>query len=82
MVIHLNNKSQQKQITMANKISISDFEFQFLGYGTYKIVYTSPKTGIYHTNITNNMVMIDSTKNCSNPKIKDLNDLKSFCKRN
>ena len=81
MVIHLNNKSQQKQITMANKISISDFEFQFLGYGMYKITYRSPVTGKLFTNVTNKMSLIDETKNSDCLKVKDLNFLKSFCKR-
>jgi hypothetical protein len=65
---------------MKHKISISNFEFQFISYGFYKITYCSPVTGKMFTNVTNNMVLIDETKNSDSPKIKDLNFLKSLCK--
>lgn len=65
---------------MKKKISISDFEFQYVGYGMYKVTYCSPITGKLYSNVTNNMVLIDETKNSDSPKIKYLNFLKSFCK--
>jgi hypothetical protein len=65
---------------MKRKISISDFEFQFVGYGMYKVTYCSPATGKMFTKVTNNMVLIDQTKNSDSPKVNDLNFLKSFCK--
>ena len=65
---------------MKRKISISDFEFEFSGYGHYRVTYCSPVTGKLFSNVTNNMVLIDQTKNSNSPKVKDLNFLKSFCK--
>lgn len=67
---------------MKNKISISDFRFQFTGYGHYKVTYTSPKTGKQWTTKTNNMPLIDETKNAEQPRIKDLIRLKNICKNN
>ena len=63
-----------------NQISISDFSFSFAGYGHYKVTYTSPVTGKKWQATTNNMLLIDATKNSESPKIKDLNQLKSMCK--
>lgn len=63
------------------KNSISDFSFQFAGYGHYRVTYTSPKTGKAFTATTDNMPLIDATKNADNPKAKDLSHLKKVCKR-
>ena len=63
-----------------NRISISDFSFQFSGYGHYKVTYTSPVTGSSWTATTHDMPLIDETKNADEPKIKDLNRLKAMCK--
>jgi len=65
---------------MKRSISISDFSFQLAGYGHYKVTYTSPVTGKKWTKTTNDMPLIDDTKNADEPKIKDLNILKSVCK--
>jgi hypothetical protein len=62
------------------KIRKSDFDFVFSGYGHYKVTYTSPTTGKQWTKTTNNMPLIDATKNSDVPKIKDLNSLKFLCK--
>lgn len=62
------------------KISITDFAFTFAGYGHYRVTYTSPATGKYWTKTTSNMPLIDATKNAENPKVKDLNLLKSLVK--
>jgi len=62
------------------QISISDFSFQFSGYGHYKVTYQSPTTGKKWTKTTDNMPLIDCTKNADEPLIKDLNILKRMCK--
>jgi hypothetical protein len=64
------------------KISIYHFDFTFAGHGHYKVTYTSPKTGKQWARTTDNMQLIDDTKNSDKPKIKNLNHLKSFCKNN
>lgn len=61
-------------------ISRSDFQFSFAGYGHYKVTYTSPKTGKQWQTVTNNMPLIDATKNSDEPKRKDLIRLKDTCK--
>ncbi len=65
---------------MTSKIQITDFRFKFSGYGHYEVTFTSQKTGKQYTTITNNMPLIDATKNSEVPKIKDLNTLKALCK--
>ena len=65
---------------MTQKISISDFSFVFSGYGHYRVTYTSPITGKQWTKVTNDMPLIDATKNCDEPKQKDLESLKYLVK--
>lgn len=65
---------------MRAKTTISDFRFEFAGYGHYKVTYTSPATGKRWTTTTNNMPLIDATKNAEEPKRKDLEELKRICK--
>lgn len=65
---------------MKNTIELSDFKFQFSGYGHYKVTYTSPATGKQWTATTNNMQLIDDTKNSENVKKVRLNELKRLCK--
>jgi len=65
---------------MKNSISISNFTFEFSGHGHYKVTYTSLVTGKSWTKTCNNMHLIDATKNADEPKKKDLNTLKNFCK--
>ena len=65
---------------MKTQISISDFRFTTSGYGHYKVTYISPITRKEWTTVTNNMPLVDATKNSDSPKIKDLNELKSVCK--
>lgn len=65
---------------MAQKITISDFKFKFSGYGHYEVTYTSPVTSKSWSIVTNDMPIIDATKNSDNPKIKDLKLLKRKCK--
>ena len=64
----------------ADKISINDFSFSFAGYGHYKVTYKSPTTGKQWTATTNNMPLIDATKNADEPKRKDLEELKYLVK--
>jgi hypothetical protein len=65
---------------MKTRIELSDFSFLPSGYGHYKVTYTSPVTGKSWKVTTNNMPLIDETKNADQPKIKDLIRLKALCK--
>jgi len=65
---------------MASKIKLSDFSFRLVGYGCYSVTYQSPVTGKCFSKRTNDMPLIDITKNADSPKIKDLNTLKKMCK--
>lgn len=62
------------------KTTIYDFDFEIAGHGYYKVTYTSPATGKRWTTTTNNMPLIDATKNAEEPKRKDLEELKRICK--
>ena len=62
------------------KVEITDFTFLPSGYGHYKVTYRSPITGKEWTRVTNDMPLIDATKNADTPKRKDLEQLKSVCK--
>lgn len=64
------------------KISINDFNFTLCGYGHYKVTYTSPVTYKRWSIVTNNMPLIDATKNADEPKKKDLETLKRLVKSN
>ncbi len=63
-----------------SNISIRDFRFEFCGYGHYKVTYTSPKTNKSWTKTINDMTLIDRTKNCEEPLVKDLDWLKKKVK--
>lgn len=65
---------------MKNSIQLSDFKFEFAGYGHYKVTYQSPVTGKTWTRTTSDMPLIDATKNADEPKKKDLTVLKRLCK--
>lgn len=65
---------------MKRKTTIYDFYFSPSGYGHYKVTYTSPVTGKQWTVITDDMILIDATKNADEPKKKDLERLKRLCK--
>ena len=69
---------------MKKKESISIYDFRFItsGYGRYKVTYQSPKTGKEWTTLTNDMELIDDTKNSEEPRRKDLEQLKWLCKNN
>lgn len=70
-----------KKARNRRKISITDFDFMPAGYGHYKVAYTSPVTGKKWTTKTSDMPLIDATRNEENPKISDLELLKSVVKR-
>ena len=62
-------------------ISLSDFTFKPSGYGHYFVEYTSPSTSKKHSCITNDMRLIDATKNAERVKKVDLIKLKRLCKK-
>ena len=64
------------------RIRLTDFRFKLAGYGQYDVTYISPISGKSWTNHITNMSLTDATKNADEPKIKDLNDLKHYCKIN
>lgn len=61
-------------------MKLTDFTFKFSGYGHYRVTYTSPKTNKQFTATTNDMQLIDATKNSDSPKQSDLRLLKQICK--
>lgn len=65
---------------MRTKISIHDFRFEFMGRGHYRVTYTSPATSKEWSMVTNNMPLIDATKNAEEPMRRDLEHLKRLCK--
>ena len=72
--------NSKKLKDMRKKITISDFQFKLVGYGLYKVTYTSPVTWKQWTSKTNDMELIDATKCADEPKRKDLEALKRVCK--
>jgi hypothetical protein len=61
--------------------SIKDFDFEFNGYGRYRVTYMSPKTYKKWTSVITDMRLIDDTKNeGAFAKRKDLNNLKLLIK--
>ena len=65
---------------MKRKTELSDFDFYPNGYGHYKVIYTSPMTRKQWQVITNDMPLIDATRNADEPLRKDLDALKWLCK--
>ena len=63
-----------------NRIQLSDFSFLPWGHGRYKVRYDSPITKRAWATVTNDMPLIDATKNADSPKVKDLESLKRICK--
>ena len=66
---------------MKKSISLSDFAFGFEGAGHCKVTYYSRNTNKWWTALITDMILIDATKNADQPKIKDLNRLKTVVKR-
>jgi hypothetical protein len=65
---------------MKAKIKKTDFRFRPYGYGHYYVTYFSPITGKEYTCCTNDMPLIDLTRNNEDPRVKDLTELKRICK--
>lgn len=63
------------------RIEISQFKFIFRGSGCYKVIYETPSRGDYWVHITNNMPLIDATKNAENPTQVALKQLRTECKQ-
>ena len=66
---------------MARKIDKADFDFTPVGYGRYKVTYTSPATGKCWCAEITDMSYIDNVKHEDFPKRKDLQALKRRCKQ-
>ena len=64
----------------ARPITISDFDFKFWAYGKYVVTYTSPVTRKRWSCQTNDMPLIDCTKNSDDPTRTDLVRLRRACK--
>jgi len=64
---------------MKTTVTKFDFDFAQLGYGLYKVTFTSSKGKKYSANV-DDMCIIDRVKNTDKPLKKDLNTLKSMCK--
>lgn len=62
------------------KIQITDFRFEYRGYGHYMVTYTSPVTGKKWHKLITFMPIIDATRNTEFPKRKDLKELKRMVK--
>ena len=63
------------------RVSLLDFTFEFRGYGHYRVIYESPKTYKRWSIVTDDMPLVDATKNSEGPTQKDLNRLKALCKK-
>ena len=61
------------------KLSLEHFRFEFSGHGHYKVIYTNPISFRRYETITNDMPLIDATKNCDEPTFQDLISLKKLC---
>lgn len=61
-------------------IRLCHFTFVFVGYGQYRVTYTSPNTGKPWVATINDMTLIDKTKNSECPKRTDLERLKKAIK--
>jgi len=61
---------------------LNNFKFTAQGYGHYNVTYTSLKTNKTWSIVTDDMHLIDATKNADEPKQLDLKRLKNICKGN
>ena len=64
------------------KLSLNHFRFEFSGHGHYKVVYTNPINFKQFSTVTNDMQLIDATKNSDQPKFSNLIRLKKLCINN
>lgn len=63
-----------------SKIQRKDFDFRFSGHGHYKVTYRSPVTGKEWSRVTDNMPLVDATRNEERPLKKDLEHLRRIVK--
>lgn len=61
---------------------LSQFTFQFVGAGHYKVTYTTPNRGDYYKALITDMELIDNTKNAEWAKLSDIKHLRSVVIRN
>jgi hypothetical protein len=64
----------------SSKLSTSNFDFKFQGYGRYEVTYTTPSGRVYGCTTTD-MSLIDATKGEDSPKQSDLKTLARMCRR-
>ena len=69
-----------KKFKLRYKTNKIDFQFIFTGFGHYKVIYTSPATKKQWSKTITHMGIIDATKNATDPKRKDLEELKRLVK--
>lgn len=62
------------------KLSKSQFDFTFVGYGHYKVRYTTPTRGDYYEKTITYMPYIDDTKNEECPTQAALKTLRDAVK--
>lgn len=60
--------------------NITKLTFKIIGYGHYRVTYTTLRGDYYVATITD-MTLIDATKNAENPKSKDIKNLIDAVKR-
>ena len=66
--------------TGSGKTLPAEFAIKYFLSKGKKVIYTSPITKKQWSTKTNNMPLIDATKNSEAPKVKDLKTLKEICK--
>lgn len=62
-------------------LDLSGFTFKFVGYGHYQVIYQTPIRGDWWRALITDMTLIDATKNCECPKVKDIKSLRTIVKR-
>jgi hypothetical protein len=74
------NKTKLKIMSNSKKLSPSNFDFTFQGYGRYEVTYTTPSGRVYGCTTTD-MQLIDATRGEDCPKQSDLKTLARMCRR-
>ena len=64
-----------------SRASISDFKFITAGYGHFLVRFTDPATGQTYQRITDEMPLIDATKNADEPSQSNIDKLIRFVSR-
>ena len=58
---------------------LSQFSFNFSGYGHYRVVYTTPSMRYMYIATISDMTVIDATKNAECAKLDDILNLRRIC---